>query len=160
MNAEQVREYLRDLDGLWQEICDLSADIAQYDAMLPEPSGQPERTWYLSKLHNKTFSNTLIRPMGSPRMTSNVVERLVIIKISHTEKMQKRLNELWKINMAIRFVYNYISDFEREVWHCKYLKGWTHSRIARELETTADVVKHTDSDIVRDIVKNYEIRQK
>jgi len=160
MDAEQVREYLRDLDGLWHEIADLTADIAQHDAMIPESASQQERTWYLSKPHNRTFSNTMIRPMGSPRVAGNVVERLVIIKLSYTEKMRQKLKELWKINMSIRFVYNYISDFEREVWHCKYLKGWTHNRIARELETTVDVVKHTDSDIIRDIVKNYEIRQK
>lgn len=159
VTPEQVRDYLKDLDGLRQEISDLSADIAQYDAMIPEPDSRKEPIQYLNKPPNKTYSNTLIRPMGSPRAKSNVVEMIVIKKLSSIEPFRRKHRQLCNIYMAIQFVYNYLDDWQKDLWEYKYIDGLTNEKTAEMLHVTIDVVDNTDRrKIIGAIIENYRIR--
>lgn len=168
MTTQRIREYLYDLDGLRQEIADLRADISQYDAMIPEPVGQPDMTFYMTKPPSKAFSNTLIRPMGSPRTPGNVVERLVLLKISYIEKMYEQLKKLQNIQDSIQCIHTYLNKTDMEnknkltldVWNYKYFHCLNDSQIAYKTGLTEFDIGNIDKrKIVFPILENYLARK-
>lgn len=168
MTTQRIREYLYDLDGLRREISDLRADISQCDAMIPEPVGQPEMTFYMTKPPSKTFSNTLIRPMGSPRIPGNVVERLVVLKMSYVEKMCEQLKKLQNIQDSIQCIYTYLNktDIEKnnkltlDVWNYKYFHCLNDSQIAHKTGLNEFDISNIDKrKIVFPILENYLARK-
>jgi len=171
VNAKTVRYYLRNIDGLRQEISDLQADMAEYKAMYveninvmfdPDPyqhTHMPIPAWP-EKEEEAGLSNTVMNMKSSKSRFCNYshVENLVVRRVSFIERLEKELFIKKNLLAAINCILHYLTPQEKEMLELRYQKNWPWQRIADKVHYSVVHLKKKDTKIISSIIENYAAR--
>jgi hypothetical protein len=180
MTRNRIRYYLHNLDGLKQEISDITADLEQYRAMSsesflvdndsdPYPDSSDVIPFYAPE-ETEPFSNTVPNTTGKHYSKHSNVEALAVKRADVIGKMEQELFEKKTILAAINCVLYYLNGYDRatdrQIILLRYGDGKKENPheswnvLERKLIQGKDNLKHRDRKIVEEIISNYNARIK
>jgi len=168
LNAKTIRYYLRNIDGLRQEISDLQADIAEYKAMYVEninvmfdPDPYPRARVPLPVKPDQGedgLSGSTVSSRKTRHSDYSHVENLVVRRVSFIEKLERELFIKKNLLAAINCVTYYMTPQEKQMFELRYKKHLPWYTIAEKMNYAESYLKERDGWLVKEILSNFKIR--
>ena len=141
----QIRFYLHNPDDLRMDIADMSADLDQYKAILPDDEYKPSG---LSGVKVQLTTH------------DSHVEKVAVRRADYALQIEKTLKRLQDILESIQWVIRHFTASEREVYRMKYVEKRKMYNVAVRVGFSERKAKYIDTRIVRDIQRHFENMQK
>jgi hypothetical protein len=156
MTRARIRYYLHNLDGLRQEIADINGDLEQYRAMSSDSFLVDQDADVLPDAPD---------PDGSQHQKytkhSNV-EQLAVCRLDMIAKLEQELYTKKTILAAINCVLYYLGRYDRQadkqIIQLRYAEHLPWGVISKKMSYEQITLWHKDSQIVDEIISNYNAR--
>jgi len=160
-----VRYYLHNLDGLQQEISDINADLGDYRAMVTDEfivsrvdidadpyrsGGNYKQLWPEDRGGGTHYNN------------SSHTEQLAVNRADFITKLEQELYTKKTILAAINCVLYYLGSYDRQadkqIIQLRYAEHLPWGVISKKMSYEQITLWHKDSQIVDEIISNYNAR--